>query len=80
MVALNIISKRGYRIEAACEAVPISSSVTYVVQGGPSLVRINCPMEIFNCTNHKMTIEKDSLLGITEKLSTENEVEELNVT
>jgi hypothetical protein len=41
MVALNIISKRGYRIEAACEAVPISSSVTYVVQGGPSLVRIN---------------------------------------
>jgi hypothetical protein len=37
-------------------------------------------MEIFNCTNHQMTIEKDSLLGITEKLSTENEVEELNVT
>jgi hypothetical protein len=36
-------------------------------------------MEIFNCTNHKMTIEKNSLVGIIEKLSDKDEVGELNV-
>jgi hypothetical protein len=31
-------------------------------------------MEIFNCTNHAMTIEKGSLLGIIEKLGQEAQV------
>jgi hypothetical protein len=62
------MTRRGYRTEDACEAVAVISSGTYVVQGGPALVQINrlgqTTMEVFNCTNHQMTIEKDSLLGI----------------
>jgi hypothetical protein len=34
-------------------------------------------MEIFNCTNHAMTIEKNSILGIIEKLKDEDKVGEL---
>jgi hypothetical protein len=60
------------------------SSKDNVVQGGPALVQINklgqTTMEIFNCTNHEMTIEADSLVGIVERLSEEDEVGELNVT
>ena len=36
-------------------------------------------MEIFNCTNHVMTIEANALVGIVEKLSDDDEVGELNV-
>jgi hypothetical protein len=36
-------------------------------------------MEIFNCTNYKMTIEPDSLLGIVERLSGELNVNENTV-
>jgi hypothetical protein len=61
----------------------VINSKDHVVQGGPALVRINrlgeTTMEIFNCTNHKMTIEVNSLVGIIEKLSDEDEVGELNV-
>ena len=60
----------------------IISSGTYVVQGGLPLVRINrlgqAIMEIFYCTNHEMTIEKDSLLGVEEKISEEDKVGKLN--
>ncbi len=34
-------------------------------------------MEIFNCTNHAMTIEKNSILGIIEKLKDKDQVGEL---
>ena len=61
----------------------VINSKDHVVQGGPALVRINrlgeTTMEIFNCTNHKMTIEVNSLVGIIEKLSDEDKVGELNV-
>ena len=83
MVTLNVITRKGYRIAQACDAVAVISSGTYVIQGGPALVRINklgqATMEIFNCTNHEMTIEKDSLVGIVENLREEDEVGELNV-
>ncbi len=36
-------------------------------------------MEIFNCTNHVMTIEANALVGIVEKLSDDDKVGELNV-
>jgi len=61
----------------------VISSGKYNVQGEPALVRINwlgqTPMEIFNCTNHKMTIEADSLVGIVERLSEEDKLGELNL-
>ena len=59
------------------------SSGEHMVQGGPALVRINklgqTNMEIFNCNNHAMTIEKNYLLGIVEKLKDEDQVGELRV-
>jgi hypothetical protein len=59
------------------------SSGEHMVQGGPALVRINklgqTNMEIFNCNNHAMTIEKKYLLGIIEKLKDEDQVGELRV-
>jgi hypothetical protein len=36
-------------------------------------------MEIFNCTNHAMMIEKNSVLGIIEKLKDEDQVGELQI-
>jgi hypothetical protein len=70
VVTLNIKTRRGYRIADACEAVAIISSENHVVQGGPAFVWINrlgqTTMEIFNCTNHEMTIEADSLVGTVE--------------
>jgi hypothetical protein len=61
----------------------VISSEKYNVQGEPALVRINwlgqTPMEIFNCTNHEMTIEADSLVGIVERLSEEDKLGELNL-
>jgi hypothetical protein len=41
VVTLNVITRRGYRIADACEAVAVISSKDHVVQGGPALVRIN---------------------------------------
>ncbi len=61
----------------------VINSKEHVVQGGPALVRVNqlgqTTMEIFNCTNHVMAIEANSLVGIIEKLSDDDEVGELNV-
>ena len=41
---------------------------TYVVQGGLALVKANkmgqTSIEIFNCTNHMMTIEKGQFLEL----------------
>jgi hypothetical protein len=37
-------------------------------------------MEIFNCTNHAMMIENNSILGIIEKLKDEDQVGELKST
>ena len=83
VVTLNVVTRRGYRIADACDAVAVINSKEHVVQGGPALVRINrlgqTTMEIFNCTNHVMTIEANSLVGIIEKLSDDDEVGELNV-
>ena len=83
VVTLNVITRRGYRIADVCEAVAVITSKDHVVQGGPALVRINklgqTTMEIFNCTNHVMTIEAKAIVGIVEKLSDDDEVGELNV-
>jgi hypothetical protein len=83
VVTLNVVTRRGYRTADACEAVAVITSKDHVVQGGPALVRINrlsqTTMEIFNCTNHVMTIEANALVGIIEKLSDDDEVGELNV-
>jgi hypothetical protein len=73
IVTLNVLTnRRGFRVAEAGEAVAVISSPDYVIQGGPSLVRINqlgqATMEIFNCTNSVMTIEKDSFLGIIERI------------
>jgi hypothetical protein len=80
---LNVLTNRGgFRVAEASEAMAVISSPDYVVQGGPSLVRINllgqATMEIFNCTNSVITIEKDSFLGIIERIEETDRVGELN--
>jgi hypothetical protein len=79
VVTLNVITRRGYRTADACEAVV----VIYVVQGGRALIWINwlgqTTMEIFHCTNHEMTIEANSLMGIMERLSIEDKIVKLIV-
>ncbi len=84
VVTLNVITRRGYRIAKACEAVAVISSKKYVVQGGPALVQINrlgqTTMEIFNCTNHKMTILADSLVGIVERRVNKTKLGNLTLT
>ncbi len=83
LVTLNVIMESGFRIADPCEDVAAISSREQVVRGGPALVRINkmgqTNMEIFNCTNQVMTIKKNSLLGIIEKLKDEDQVGELHV-
>jgi hypothetical protein len=84
IVTLNVLTNcGGFRVAEAGEAVAVISSPDYVVQGGPALVRINrlgqATMEIFNCTNSVMTIEKDSFLGIIERIKENDTVRELNV-
>jgi len=83
LVTLNVFSKSGYRISDPYEAVAAISSGEHVVQGGPALVRINKlgqkNMEIFNCTNHAIMIEKAFLLGLIEMLKPEDQVGELPV-
>ncbi len=84
MVTLNVLTnRRGFRVAEAGEAVAVISSPDYVIQGGPALVRINrlgqTTMEIFNCTNSVMTIEKDSFLGFIEIIEENDMVGELNV-
>ena len=82
-VTLNVLTESGFRIADPCEAVAAISSGEHVVRGGPALVRVNrlgqTQMEIFNCTNHAMTIEKNSILGVIEKLKDEDQVGELQV-
>ena len=77
VVTLNVITQRGFRVAEAIEAVAAISSQEYVIQGGPALVKINrmgqTSMEIFNCTNHVMTIEKGSILGIIESIHEEED-------
>jgi hypothetical protein len=52
MVTLNVMTRKGYRIAEACEAMAVISSGTYIIKGGPALVWINklgqATMEIFN--------------------------------
>jgi len=83
VVTLNVISRKGYRVAEPSEAIAAISSETYVIQGGPALVKINrqgqTTMEIFNCSNNQITIEKGSVLGIIERLDDDDEVGELNV-
>ena len=84
IVTLNVITNRGFRVAEAGDAVAVVSSKEHVVQGGPALVRVKklgqVVMEIFNCTNSMMTIEKDTALGIIENIhANEDSVGELNV-
>ena len=84
IVTLNVITNRGFRVAEAGEAVAVVSSDKHVVQGGPALVRVNklgqVVMEIFNCTNSVMKIDKNTSLGIIENIhSNEDSVGELNV-
>jgi hypothetical protein len=68
---LNVITEKGYRIAQPCEAMAAISSGEHVIQGRPALLPINklgpTNMEIFNCTNHAITIDKHSVLGVVEK-------------
>jgi hypothetical protein len=41
LVTLNVLTESGYRIANPCEAMATISSGDHVVQGGPTLVRIN---------------------------------------
>jgi hypothetical protein len=83
LVTLNVITESGFQIADPCKALAAISSGEHVVRGGPALVRVNrlgqTNMEIFNCTNHAMMIEKNSLLGIIEKIKDEDQVGELQV-
>jgi hypothetical protein len=84
MVTLNVLTNcGGFQVAEAEEAVAVISSPDYVIQGGPALVRINwlgqATMEIFNSVNSVMTIEKDSFLGIIERIKENDKVGELNV-
>jgi hypothetical protein len=73
LVTLNISMESSFRIADLCKAV---------ARGGPALVRVNrlgqTNMAMFNCTNHAMTIKKNSLLGIIEKIKDEDQVVELS--
>jgi hypothetical protein len=68
-----VITIRNFRVAEQCEAIAAISSEKYIVQGGPALVKVNrlgqTSMEIFNCTNSVMTIDKDFLLGIIKRNS-----------
>jgi hypothetical protein len=83
LVTLNIITEEGYRIADPCETMATTSSWEHVAQGVPALVRINrigqTNMEIFNCTNNVMAIEKDTILGRVKKLTQEDKVGEFKV-
>jgi hypothetical protein len=84
IVTLNVLMNHGgFSVAKAREAVAIVSNPDYVVQGGPSLVRINrlgqTMTEIFNCTDNVMTIEKNSFLEIIEKIKESDTVIELNI-
>jgi hypothetical protein len=84
MVTLNVLmNSGGFRVAKAGEAVAVISSPDYVVQEGPALVQINrlcqATIEVFNCTNSVMTIEKDSFLGVIERIKESDTVGELNV-
>ena len=82
VVTLNVITKRGYRVAEAGDAVAAISSQEHIVQGGPALVRVNrlgqTSMEIFNCTNSVMIIEKNAVLGLIENLRSGDTIGELN--
>jgi hypothetical protein len=83
LVTLNVITEEGYKIANPCEAIAAISSGEHVVQGGPALVLIyrigQTNMEIFNCTNHAKTIDKDTIIGVVKKLTPEDQVGELKV-
>jgi hypothetical protein len=49
---MNVITESGYQMSDPCKAVAAISSGELINKHG----QIN--MEIFNCTNHAMTIEK----------------------
>jgi hypothetical protein len=75
-VTLNKLTNHGgFRVAEAGKAVAITSNPDYAIQGCPSLVQINqlgqTTVEIFNCTNILMTIEKDSFLGISWRIECE---------
>ena len=36
-------------------------------------------MQVLNCSNHQITIKRDSILGIVEKISEGDQIEEMNV-
>ena len=77
------MNHKNFRISAPSEAVACIASDKHVIQGGQALVKINkngqLTMEIFNCWNHQITIERDSMLGGVEKISEEEKIEEMNI-
>ena len=82
-VTMNVMNHNHFRISVPGEAVACIASDKHAIQGGPALVKINkngqLTMEIFNCSNHQITIERDSMLGVVEKISEEDEIEEMNI-
>ena len=59
------------------------SSKEHMVQGEPAFARINkmgqTNMEIFNCTNHTMTIEKNSVFGTIVNLEQKEMNQSVNI-
>ena len=82
-VTMNVMTHNNFRIGTPGEAVACIASDKHVIQGGPALVMINkngqTTMEIFNCSNHQITIERDSMLGVAEKIHQDDKIEEMNV-
>jgi hypothetical protein len=82
-VTLNIVTERVYRISGPYEAMVAISSKEHMVQGEPAFARINkmgqTNMEIFNCTNHTMTIEKNSVFGTIVNLEQKEMNQSVNI-
>ena len=77
MVTINALTRDSARPGAASSAIAVVNSNDYVLNGGPALIQLNqfgqAQMEIFNCTADPMTIKKDAIIGMIEKLHPEEE-------
>ena len=82
-VTMNVLDHRKFRIGVPGDAVAIISSDKHIIQGGPALVTVNkngqVSMEIFNCSNHQITIDRDTMVGVIENIKNEDTIEEMNV-
>lgn len=77
VVTVNALTRDLARPGIASSAIAVVNSNDYVLSGGPAIVQLNqfgqAQMEIFNCTADPMTILKDSIIGMIEKLHPDEE-------